>query len=94
MSSVAKVIRHAPSESMDAAEREELMKVCQELAEEFAGRADDYDRHSKFPVENFDRLKENNLLAIMIPKEYGGWGADFLTYTKALEVLATGDSAA
>ena len=93
MSSAAKVVRHAPSESMDSAEREKLMKVCKELADDFATRADDYDRHSKFPVENFDKLKENNLLAIMIPKEYGGWGADFLTYTKALEVLAMGDSA-
>ncbi len=92
MSNVA-VVRHAPSGSMDSAEREALMKLCAELAEEFATRADDYDRHSKFPVENFDRLKETNLLAIMIPKEYGGWGADFLTYTKALEVLAKGDAA-
>ena len=93
MASNVQMIRHAPSGSMDAEERDKLMKLCEELAADFATRAAEYDRESKFPVENFAKIKEANLLAIMIPKEYGGWGADFLTYTKALERLAQGDAA-
>ena len=73
--------------------REELMKVCAELAGRFAKRAAEHDRDSSFPVENFQELKDHGLLGIMVPKEYGGWGADFLTYAKAIETLATGDAA-
>ena len=73
--------------------REQLMELCQELAGRFAERAAEHDRESSFPVDNFAELKEHGLLGIMVPKEYGGWGADFLTYTKALEILATGDAA-
>lgn len=73
--------------------RERLMSICDDLSKDFAERAAEHDRDSSFPVENFEDLKRHNLLGVMVPKEYGGWGADFLTYTKALEILATGDAA-
>ncbi len=73
--------------------RERLMSVCEDLAKVFAERAEAHDRDSSFPVENFADLKRHGLLGIMVPRENGGWGADFLTYTKALELLATGDAA-
>lgn len=72
--------------------REELISVCQQLSLSFAERAAKHDRDSSFPTENFQDLKDNGLLGIMVPQEFGGWGADFLTYTKALEILATGDA--
>lgn len=73
--------------------RERLMSICEDLSKVFAERASEHDRDSSFPVDNFEDLKRHDLLGIMVPKEYGGWGADFLTYTKALEILATGDAA-
>ncbi|HFB67222.1 MAG TPA: acyl-CoA dehydrogenase [Aeromonadales bacterium] len=72
--------------------REQLMSLCHQLAEVFKTRASKYDDEGSFPVENFADLKATGLLGMMVPKEYGGWGCNFLTYSKALEILATGDA--
>jgi len=69
-----------------------LLARCRELAADFARRAGASDREAAFPVENFQQLKDEGLLAIMIPAASGGLGADFLTYTLALEQLAQGDA--
>lgn len=79
--------------NIDVKNRERLMSICQELSTTFAERAAQHDRDSTFPTENFQDLRDNDLLSMMVPKENGGWGADFLTYTKALETLAVGDAA-
>lgn len=71
---------------------EDIISRCRDLAKSFEKRSAEYDREGKFPVENFVELKEAGLLGIMVPKEYGGLGADFLTYTKALEQIAIGDA--
>ena len=73
-------------------EKEDIVALCRELGQKFKERAAKYDREGSFPVENFQDLKDAGLLGIMIPKEYGGMGADFLTYTRALEQIAIGDS--
>lgn len=78
--------------SPDDKSREQLMALCRELSAKFAERAAKNDRDSSFPVENFQDLKDAGLLGIMVPQEFGGWGANFLTYTKALEILAAGDA--
>jgi len=77
---------------MTEAEKTALISLCTDLAKKFAPRAAKYDREASFPVENYDDLKAAGLLGIMVPKEKGGMGADFLTYTKALEQLAMGDA--
>lgn len=69
-----------------------LIKLCSDLRPQLAERASKYDQDGSFPVENFELLKEAGLLGIMIPKKFGGLGADFYTYTRALEQLAMGDS--
>lgn len=71
---------------------EQIIDLCRHLGEGFAKRASKHDREGSFPEENFQELKDNNLLGIMIPKERGGMGADFLTYTRALEQIAKGDA--
>ncbi len=71
---------------------EELIELCRELGKGFVSRSGQYDKEGSFPVENFAEIKEAGLLGIMIPQEYGGMGADFLTYTRALEQLAKGDA--
>lgn len=71
---------------------EDVINLCHELGQRFKERAAKHDREGSFPEEDFADLKEAGLLSIMIPKEYGGFGADFLTYTRALEQLAIGCS--
>ncbi len=73
-------------------EKEDIIEKCRALKEVFAKRAPKYDKEGSFPVENFVDLKAAGLLGIMIPKEFGGMGADFITYTKALEQIAMGCS--
>lgn len=72
--------------------REQLIQLCHTLASVFKTRAAKYDAEGTFPIENFDDLRKAGLLSIMVPREFGGWGSNFLTYSKALEVLATGDA--
>ncbi|MEJ2623992.1 MAG: acyl-CoA dehydrogenase [Pseudolabrys sp.] len=45
-----------------------------------APRAAIHDREATFPIENFRDMHPEGLLAICIPKEDGGTGADFQTY--------------
>ncbi|MGA7973480.1 MAG: acyl-CoA dehydrogenase [Pseudolabrys sp.] len=45
-----------------------------------APRAGLHDREATFPIENFRDMHPEGLLAICIPKEDGGTGADFQTY--------------
>ena len=56
----------------------------------FASRAKTIDEESRFPKENYEDLKETGLLALSVPKEYGGIGADALTYVKVLSNIARG----
>ena len=52
-------------------------------SERFAARAAVLDREARFPTENFADLREHGLLAIGVPREYGGEGASFRAYMLA-----------
>src|SRR5205809_3360953 len=52
-----------------------------------APRAARHDREATFPIENFRDMHPEGLLAICIPKEDGGLGADFRTYCLAAAEL-------
>src|SRR6516225_8014077 len=52
-----------------------------------APRAAHYDREAIVPTENFRDMHGEGLLAICIPKEEGGLGADFATYCIAAAEL-------
>jgi alkylation response protein AidB-like acyl-CoA dehydrogenase len=59
----------------------ELLEIAERLGrEKFAPRAEHYDRTATFPFENYDDMREAGLLRICVPKQYGGMGADFVTY--------------
>lgn len=59
----------------------ELTALARKLGrEKFGPRAAHYDREAIFPTENYRDMHEAGLLGICIPAEYGGLGADFLTY--------------
>ena len=62
---------------------DELVEIAHQLGKtRFADRAEQYDRDAVFPTENYKDLHEAGLLALTIPKEYGGIGASYETYCK------------
>jgi alkylation response protein AidB-like acyl-CoA dehydrogenase len=65
----------------------ELIGRAADLGPRFAARAQRFDRDAAFPFENYAELRDAGLLAICVPREYGGLGADFATYvTTAAEI--------
>jgi len=74
--------------------QQELMDLAYQLAvERFAPRAADLDRDAAFPIEDYEDLRSSGLLALCVPEEYGGRGADFETYCLVAEQLAQGNAA-
>ena len=53
-------------------------------------RAAHYDETSTHPVESWRALWENGLLAMAVPRQYGGLGLDMPTYVMVVEALAQG----
>lgn len=52
-----------------------VLGAVAKLAEDrFAPRADEYDRTTAFPAEDFDDLFADGLLGAAVPREYGGLG--------------------
>jgi butyryl-CoA dehydrogenase len=72
-------------------------REIQALARDF-GRAEiepnaaDWDRAHGFPRELIAKLAELGFMGVCIPEEYGGAGADFLSYILVLEELSRADA--
>lgn len=62
------------------------------LACEFAKRAVEHDRRGSFPFDNLELLKNSNLLALTVPREYGGSGAGLAETVEVLGAIARGDA--
>ena len=60
--------------------------------QEVAPVAEELDRTKSFPYEIVAKLGELGLMGIPFPEEYGGGGADTLSYALAVEELARVDS--
>lgn len=54
---------------------------------EIAPKAAEVDKQARFPAETFKRLGELDLLGLLVPTEYGGAGADYRSYTIAVEEI-------
>ncbi|MGH2921750.1 MAG: acyl-CoA dehydrogenase family protein, partial [Gaiellaceae bacterium] len=72
-------------------------REIQALARDFAAaeiepHAAEWDREHRFPQELFGKLAELGLMGACIPEEYGGAGADFLSYILVLEELSRADA--
>jgi alkylation response protein AidB-like acyl-CoA dehydrogenase len=50
------------------------------------------DREERFPQEALDGLRQTGFVGMSIPEEYGGGGADPLTYCLFIEELSRGDA--
>ena len=51
-----------------------------------------WDREHRFPTELFPKLAELGLMGVCVPEEYGGAGADFVSYILVLEELSRADA--
>jgi alkylation response protein AidB-like acyl-CoA dehydrogenase len=72
-------------------------REIQALAREFARaeiepHAAEWDREHRFPAELYPKLAELGLMGVCVPEEYGGAGADFVSYVLVLEELSRADA--
>jgi alkylation response protein AidB-like acyl-CoA dehydrogenase len=76
-----------------SADQREIQAVTRDLAEaEIVPSASAWDREHRFPAELFPKLAALGLMGVCIPEEYGGAGADFLSYVLVLEELSRADA--
>ncbi len=58
-----------------------------------APHAADWDRDKTFPAEQLREMAELGLYGMFIPEQWGGAGADYLSFALAIEEVAAGDGA-
>jgi len=68
-------------------------RVAELARTRFAPRAAQTDIDAAFPIENYRDLHAAGLLGLTVPEEFGGVGADPLTYALCMVELAKGCSA-
>jgi butyryl-CoA dehydrogenase len=74
-------------------DQREIQALTREFARaEIDPHAAEWDREHRFPRELFGRLAELGLMGVCVPEEYGGGGADFLSYILVLEELSRADA--
>jgi short-chain 2-methylacyl-CoA dehydrogenase len=80
--------------NFDLEHEHELLRdtVRQFALEKIAPVAEELDKEKRFPYELVTELAELGLMGMTIPEEYGGAGADTLSYAIAVEELTRIDS--
>ncbi len=74
-------------------EQQQIRRLVRDFADgEVRPVAEELDREKRFPYEIVAKLGELGLMGIPYPQEYGGGGADTLSYALAIEELARVDS--
>ena len=74
-------------------EQREIQALARDFARErIEPHAAEWDREHRFPRELFAQLAELGLMGVCVPEEYGGAGADFLSYILVLEELSRADA--
>jgi len=75
------------------ADQRRIAEVAREVAErEIAPHIAAWDRAHTFPRELYAKLSEAGLMGMLVPEEYGGVGADYVSYALALEEIAKVDA--
>ena len=70
-------------------EHQLLRKAVRELAEDkIAPRATEIDESAEYPWDVHEALKKADLLALHVPEEYGGPGADRIAHSIVVEEIA------
>jgi butyryl-CoA dehydrogenase len=75
----------------------EPQRMVRDMVREFADReivpvAGKHDREHTFPMANAKRMGELGLLGITVPEQYGGPGADYVSFALVAEELARADA--
>src|ERR1700748_369482 len=71
----------------------DLQRIVRDFArQEVAPVAEELDRTKAFPYELVAKMGDLGLMGVPFPQEYGGGGADTLSYALAVEELARVDS--
>ena len=74
-------------------EQQDIRRLARDFAEgEVAPVAEELDRQKRFPYELVEKLGGLGLMGIPYPEEYGGGGADYLSYALVIEELTRVDS--
>ncbi|HLW01763.1 MAG TPA: acyl-CoA dehydrogenase family protein [Ktedonobacterales bacterium] len=74
-------------------EQMEIQRTARAFAEEvIKPRAEEMDQTGEFPYDIVRQMGELGLMGLPFPEEYGGAGADFLSYCLALEEIGRGDA--
>src|SRR5437763_13785485 len=74
-------------------DQREIQSLARDFAQaEIEPNAAAWDRQHGFPRELLAKLASPGLLGVCIPEEYGGAGADFLSYILVLEELSRADA--
>jgi butyryl-CoA dehydrogenase len=76
-----------------SADQREIQALTREFARDhIEPHASAWDREHRFPRALYGQLAELGLMGVCIPEEYGGAGADFLSYILVLEELSRADA--
>ena len=82
-----------PMEFSLSDDQREIQSLAREFGQaEIEPNAATWDREHGFPPELIGKLAELGLMGVCIPEEYGGAGADFLSYILVLEELSKADA--
>ena len=74
-------------------EQRAIQSLCGEFArEEIAPVAEELDREARFPYEIVAKMAALGLMGLPFPEEYGGAGADTVSYALAVMELARADA--
>lgn len=76
--------------NFDLTEQQQLIqKTARDFAEnELKPRVIENDENSKFQVDTYKKMGELGLIGMPYPKEYGGFGGDYLSYVLAVEEIS------
>jgi alkylation response protein AidB-like acyl-CoA dehydrogenase len=83
----------APGPFEEAAEFFDPLRAASELAERLAETAVERDRAGGHAAQERGWIRESGLLALSVPQEYGGHGADWPTVYQVIRIIARADSA-
>lgn len=71
-----------------------IRRTAYEFAQaEIAPRAAEFDQRAEFPYEIVHKMAELGLMGLPVPEEYGGAGADTLSYALTVEEISRADAA-
>ncbi|HET6895678.1 MAG TPA: acyl-CoA dehydrogenase family protein [Candidatus Baltobacteraceae bacterium] len=74
-------------------DQRQIGDLAAEIAQrEIAPHITQWDREHAFPRELYTKLNAAGLMGLLVPEEYGGAGADYVSYARAVEELARVDA--